>query len=184
MFIDNSFLLNPVQMKKILFIAAVTIAAITTHAQSSYQQAIGARLSTHTEYEAFAASYKFFVSRPGAIELNLGFGDQRYWYNGDRRRAASVSFSGTYQHHFPIKPVPGLKWFVGGGMVFFNTSSKLDRYDGFGVGIYPTGGVDYKFVKIPLNLSADFRPTFHITAPDAYNTFHGHDVGIAARYTF
>lgn len=184
MFIDKSFLLNPVQMKKIFFLTAIIAAALAANAQSSYRHAIGARISSHTEYEAFAASYKFFVTRPGAIELNLGFGDQRYWYFNERKNAPSVSFSGTYQHHFPIKPVAGLKWFIGGGMVFFNTSSKLDRYDGFGVGIYPTGGVDYKFANIPLNLSADFRPTFHLTAPDAYDTFHGHDVGIAARYTF
>ncbi len=184
MFIDNWSLLNPVQMKRIFFLAAIVATAIAGHAQSSYRQAIGARLSTQTEYEAFAASYKFFVSRPGAIELNLGFGDQRYWYHNERKKAPGVSFSGTYQHHFPIKPVAGLKWFVGGGMVFFNTSSKLDRYDGFGMGIYPTGGIDYKFAKIPLNLSADIRPTLHITAPDGYHTFYGDAVGIAARYTF
>ncbi|WP_300604281.1 hypothetical protein [Niabella sp.] len=171
-------------MKKLVFFAAAMAAVVVTHAQSSYRHAIGARLSTQTEYEAFAASYKFFVSRPGAIELNLGFGDQRYWYYNEHKNAPSVSFSGTYQHHFPIKPVPGLKWFVGGGMVFFNTSSKLDRYNGFGAGIYPTGGIDYKFAKIPLNLSADIRPTIHITAPDGYNTFQGDAVGIAARYTF
>ncbi|MCF3111132.1 hypothetical protein LL912_20255 [Niabella sp. CC-SYL272] len=173
-------------MKKLFFLATVIAAAITSNAQSSYRQAIGARLSTHTEYEAFAASYKFFVSQPGAVELNLGFGNKRYWdprYDDDRN-TPGVSFSGTYQHHFPIKPVPGLKWFVGGGLVFFNTNSKQDRYDGFGMGIYPTGGVDYKFAKIPLNLSADIRPTIHITAPDGYKTFYGDAVGIAARYAF
>ncbi|MBZ4188756.1 hypothetical protein [Niabella beijingensis] len=171
-------------MKKIFLFAAFLAAAAVATAQSNYKQAIGMRLSTNTEYDAVSASYKFFVSRPGAIELNLGFGDRRYHYFDERRNAPSVSFSGTYQHHFPIKPVPGLKWFVGGGLVFFNTSSKLDRYDGFGAGIYPTGGIDYKFSKIPLNLSADFRPTFHLTAPDGYNTVHPDAVGIAARFTF
>ncbi|ANH79668.1 hypothetical protein A8C56_00575 [Niabella ginsenosidivorans] len=170
-------------MRKITFFAVFIALSMLTYAQTSYKQAIGMRLSSNTSYEAVAASYKFFVAQPGAIELNLGFGNRDYWYNGDRRHAPGVSFAGTYQHHFAIKPVPGLKWFVGGGLVFFNTSAKVGRYDGFGAGIYPTGGIDYKFPKIPLNLSADVRPVIHFTAPDDYDTFHP-TAGIAARYTF
>lgn len=170
-------------MKRIFLLAALVVAAVATHAQSEYSQAIGARVSNNSRYDVFGASYKFFISDPGAIELNLGFGGDRYWYGNDRKRTFGVNFAGTYQHHFDIKPVPGLKWFIGGGMTLFNTSAKNDHYDGFGVGLYPTGGVDYKFSKIPLNLSADVRPTFHVTAPDYYKSFYPY-VGLAARYTF
>lgn len=170
-------------MKKIIFLAAVAFTCVAANAQSNYQHAIGIRFSSNVYYDAAAASYKFFVSRPGAIELNLGIGDRRYWDNNDYRHARGVSFAGTYQHHFPIKPVPGLKWFVGGGLVLFNTNSRVPAYDGFGAGIYPTGGIDYKFSNIPLNLSADLRPIIHITAPDDFETVHP-TVGIAARYTF
>ncbi|HEX7754481.1 MAG TPA: hypothetical protein VF421_04010 [Niabella sp.] len=170
-------------MKKGGLLAAFITAVLVSNAQSSYKQAIGARLSSNTRYDAFAASYKFFVTHPGAIELNLGVGGDNYRYNGHDRRAFGINFAGTYQHHFDIKPVPGLKWFIGGGLTMFNSSAKLDHYEGFGLGIYPTGGADYKFAKIPLNLSADVRPTFHITAPDSYDTFYPY-VGIAARYTF
>ena len=167
-------------MKKITLLVAFAATIGIANAQSDYRQAIGIRVSSHTEYAAIAASYKFFVSDPGAIELNLGVGNRAYF--GDR--APGVSFAGTYQHHFDIQPVDGLRWFIGGGAVAFNSRSTHDDYNGFGFGVYPTGGVDYKFSNIPLNLSADFRPTFHVAAPDRYRNFHGHDVGIAARFTF
>jgi len=170
-------------MKRVILFAALVAVTAVVNAQSDYKQAIGVRFSSNTAYDAAAVSYKFFVTRPGAIELNLGVGDRGYWYGHDKRRAVGVNFAGTYQHHFDIKPVPGLKWFVGGGLVLFNTNAKADDYDGFGAGIYPTGGIDYKFRDISLNLSADFRPILHITAPDHFNTFHP-TAGVAARYTF
>lgn len=167
-------------MKKVTLLVAFVATLGIVNAQTDYKQAIGIRASTHQEYAAIAASYKFFVTEAGAIELNLGVGNKNYL----DKKAPGVSFAGAYQHHFDIKPIEGLRWYIGGGAVIFNTASDYAAYKGFGLGVFPTGGVDYKFAKIPLNLSADFRPTFHITAPDAYKNFHGHDVGIAARYTF
>jgi len=167
-------------MKKVTLLVAFVAAIGFANAQSNYNRAIGIRASAHTEYAAVAASYKFFVTEPGAIELNFGVGSHSYV--GDR--APGVSISGAYQHHFDIQPVEGLRWYIGGGAVIFNSQSKHDDYDGFGFGVFPTGGADYKFEKIPLNLSADFRPTFHIAAPNRYRNFHGHDFGIAARFTF
>ena len=62
--------------------------------------------------------------------------------------------------------------------------SDYDDYDGFGFGIYPTGGVDYKFSNIPLNLTADIRPTFLVANPNNHNNGFIGNLGIAARYTF
>lgn len=174
-------------MKKVTLVVAFLATFGIVKAQSDYKQAIGARVSpTHQEYELFAGSYKFFVTEPGAIELNLGFGGKKYPVPGEsnEKNAPGISFSGTYQHHFDIKPVDGLRWFIGGGGVLFNIASKHDRYKGFGAGVYPTGGVDYKFRGIPLNVTADVRPTFYVTSPDNYGSFHGQAVGLAARYTF
>lgn len=171
-------------MKKVTLVVAFVAAFGIVSAQSTYKQAVGVRVSAHQEYAAVAASYKVFVTEPGAIELNLGVGNRLYGGNNGDKRAPGVSFSGVYQHHFDIKPVEGLRWYIGGGAVAFNSKSSYERYDGFGFGVFPTGGVDYKFVKIPLNLSADFRPTFHIAAPTGYRNFHAHDVGFAARFTF
>ena len=174
-------------MKKVTLLVAFIATIGFVHAQSTYKQAIGARVSpTHQEYELFSGSYKFFVTDPGAIELNLGFGGKRYPVPGESRdkNAPGISFSGTYQHHFDIKPVDGLRWFIGGGGVLYNIASDYDRYKGFGAGVYPTGGIDYKFNKIPLNLTADVRPTFYVARPENFKSFHGQAVGIAARYAF
>ena len=97
----------------------------------------------------------------------------------------NVSASLSFQYHFNIGQVEGLKWFIGGGATVFNTFSSYSDYKGFGVGVFPTGGVDYKFSRIPLNVSADIRPTFAIVSPYSYyNDFYLGNVGISARYTF
>ncbi len=155
---------------------------ITGFSQSTYKSAIGIRGGT-AYYDDVSASYKFFVADPGAVELNLGIGSSNYFYG----RAGAVHFSGAYQHHFNI-PVTGLRWFLGGGALVYSAFANRDfdlyreDYRGVGFGLFPTGGIDFKFNKIPLNLTADFRPTFVVAHPDAYNTFEA-NVGFAVRYT-
>jgi hypothetical protein len=154
---------------------------------SKYNSAIGGRLSSGYN-EIISASYKTFIIEQGAIELNLGARGHSHsdfdW--------VTVAFSAAYQHHFPIKPVPGLQWYIGGGLSLYNSFSDDDHYRGFGMGIFPTGGIDYKFGNIPLNLSADIRPTISLTDPyddsenhyNGYNSFNGGNVGVSVRYTF
>jgi hypothetical protein len=167
-------------MKRILFLVFFTAGIVSaSFAQSNsqdYKSAIGARLGS-TYYDLLSFSYKSFITEQGALELNAGFGSKNYDYS-----TATLSAAISYQHHFDIKPAPGLKWFVGGGLTVFNTFSDHHEYEGFGFGIFPTGGVDYKFNGIPLNVSADVRPTIHVVGPSYYNSFYG-DFGIAARYT-
>ncbi|GAO44561.1 hypothetical protein FPE01S_03_05990 [Flavihumibacter petaseus NBRC 106054] len=159
---------------------------------SEYKSAIGGRLSTGY-YELLSASYKTFITEKGAIELDLGFRPRTYNYPGDKINWVTLAFSAAYQHHFPIQPVPGLQWYIGGGLTAYNSFSDDDHYTGFGLGIFPTGGIDYKFGNIPLNLSADFRPTFSLVDPydsddpyhyNGYNSFNGGNVGVSVRYTF
>ncbi len=160
---------------------------VAVHAQDSeYKSAIGGRLSTGY-YEVFSASYKTFISEHGALEFNLGMRPRNWNYDGTKYKWVTVAFSAAYQHHFPIKPVPGLQWYVGGGLSAYNSFSDDDRYQGFGLGLFPTGGIDYKFGNIPLNLSADFRPTFQLTDPyDNYSPYNSVDgnFGVSVRYTF
>lgn len=178
-------------MKKVfrnVSVAFVTIFALTTaNAQqgSTYKSGIGARLGAGY-YDFVSASYKTFITKPGAIELNLGFRPNTYYYYASNYNQFHLSFSAAYQHHFPIKPVEGLQWFVGGGLAAYNTFSSNSDYSGFGLGIFPTGGADYKFSKIPLNVSADFRPTLALVRPDYYyySKFTANNVGVSARYTF
>lgn len=175
-------------MKKLVCVICMLIClAVASQAQEggSYKNAIGARLSGGY-YDVFAASFKTFLSDQGALELNLGFRPYSgYHYNNSSYNWFNLSFSAAYQHHFPIADIEGFRWFVGGGISAYNSFSDYDAYRGFGLGLFPTGGVDYKFTKIPLNVSADIRPTFMIVEPyDYYNRFYAGNVGIAARYTF
>lgn len=175
-------------MKKILICltAAFVFVASSQNADaqdltgSEYKSAVGIRLGGGY-YDVVAGSLKTFVTKPGAIELNLGVrGDRGFGYNW-----VNLSFSASYQHHFDIPAVDGLKWFIGGGLTAFNSFSKYDERDGFGLSIFPTGGADYKFENIPLNVSVDVRPTIQLVKPyDKYNGFYIGNFGVAARYTF
>ena len=174
-------------MKKLLgFCIALFFVSMSAYSQNGggdYRGAIGARVGTGY-YDLFSASLKTFLSDHSAIEANLGFGTRSYYYgtlhgNGN---PVSISASGAFQYHFNI-PVEGLKWFVGGGLTVANSFSDYDEADGASFGIFPTGGVDYKFPKIPLNLTADLRPTVFLVNPDWYNSFYA-SFGISARYTF
>jgi hypothetical protein len=171
-------------MKKIIgmmILASVTVSAShAQYAKNGYTSAIGIRLGDGY-YDLVSASLKTFISDAGAVEFNIGFrnyGIPGYsWFN--------LSGSASYQYHFDIQAVDGLKWFIGGGATVFNTFSSSSSYRGFGVGVFPTGGVDYKFAEIPLNVSADFRPTISIVKPYSYyNDFYIGNFGISARYTF
>jgi hypothetical protein len=158
---------------------------------TTYHSAIGLRIGTGYS-DLFSASYKIFLSEsPGALEFNLGVKPPYSYagYPGNPSYSNSditlMSFSGSYQYHIPIPALPGLQWFIGGGFTLTNTFSDLDGYNGLGLGLFPTGGADYKFGKIPLEVSVDIRPTFRVASPVYYDyeNFYFPDFGFSARYT-
>lgn len=164
---------------KLSLTAALLLTFSSLFAQADYKKSIGVRLG-NGYYDVVAAAYKTFISDKGALEFDLGIRPYHIvgynWFN--------LSVSGGYQHHFDIKPVEGLKWFVGGGVVASNSFSNYSNYKGFNLGLFPTAGADYKFSKLPLSVSADIRPTFNIV--EAYNYYNNiyPNAGISARYTF
>ena len=174
-------------MKKLVLtlIVAVsfTVAGLAQVTGGDYKAGIGLRLGGGN-YDVVAASLKIFPRIQSAFEFNLGvrpYGGYGPYSNG----WTNVSASASYQHHFPIGNIEGFKWFVGGGLTVFNSFSKYDDYRGFGLGVFPTGGVEYKFPQIPLAVSADIRPTISVVKPyDYYDGFYVGNFGIAARYTF
>jgi hypothetical protein len=160
----------------------------TSTAQTTYQSAIGLRIGTGY-YDLFSASYKTFLSEShSAIELNFGVKPSTNYRTGccvlDDNPNTMISFSASYQYHVPIAALPGLQWFIGGGLTLTNTFSGNSSYRGIGFGIFPTGGTDYKFPKIPLDVSVDIRPTFRVASPAYYNyeNFYFPDFGFSARY--
>ena len=179
-------------MKKSIILFCLTLFCfLAAFSQTTYHSAIGLRIGTGYD-DLFSASYKIFLSDgPGALELNLGV-KPPYTSTGypgnvsyNSSNITMMSFSASYQYHVPIAALPGFQWFVGGGLSLTNTFSDLDGYNGFGMGIFPTGGADYKFGKIPLDVSVDIRPTFRVVSPTYYDyeNFYFPDFGFSARYT-
>ena len=172
-------------MKKLLCMTLIAGISVAAYSQANYKNAIGLRLAPGSYYDAFAFSFKTPLGEAGAIEFNAGGGSKHRGYNWNNnynsRRPFGLSVSGTYQHHFKI-PVEGLRWFVGGGLSVYNMFSRDNKYEGFGLGIFPTGGIDYKFPALPLNLSADIRPTIFLSKPDYNDSFNGANFGLGARY--
>lgn len=176
-------------MKKTLILLSPALFCLSAVlSQTTYHSAFGIRIGTGYS-DLISASYKTFLSgSPGAIELNLGVKPATNYGTGccvpNNGNNTIMSFSASYQYHVPIAAVPGLQWFVGGGITLTNTFSENSNYSGIGLGIFPTGGADYKFGKIPLDVSVDIRPTFRVASPAYYNyeNFYFPDFGFSARY--
>lgn len=152
----------------------------------SYDRSFGLRLSLFKKYDFVTGSYKTFISPQAALEFNAGFGNFRGYSDIVVRYFAVTTFSATaaYQYHIDLDITPGLKWFVGGGVLLFGSSSKYEYYSGMGLGLFGNGGFDYKFKNLPLNLSLDARPTVNLIKPELFSRFTLHNIGLAARYTF
>ncbi len=155
-----------------LFALLLTLSFATSVKAQDYQSAIGLRLGYPT-----SVSYKFFVSKPAAIEVFAGFrGYSGYgWFN----------VGAAYQVHKPIQGVEGLKWYFGGGAsaFFYNYKTGFDFKNSSSVslGILGNLGLDYKITNAPINLSLDWMPIFFI---GGYTSGFGGGYGaLSVRYT-
>jgi hypothetical protein len=176
-------------MKKALILVSLSVCCVaSSFSQTNYHSAIGLRIGTGYS-DLISASFKTFISGPGALEFNLGVKPATDYRTGccvlNNSSYTILSFSASYQYHFPVPAVPGLQWFVGGGFTLTNTFSGNSDFSGIGLALFPTGGADYKFGKIPLDVSVDMRPTFRVASPPLYNyeNFYFPDFGFSARYT-
>ena len=125
-------------------ILATTLICFQTKAQN-YKAAIGGKLG----YGA-TATYKTFLNTSNAIDVFAGI----TWGSG--------FIGGAYfQKHKDIASVKNLQWYYGGG-VNFSTWQKIALLGGsyYEIGIAPNLGLDYKLENYPINISADWAPTF------------------------
>ncbi|MCZ2101597.1 MAG: hypothetical protein LC107_08685 [Chitinophagales bacterium] len=157
--------------KFLTVLAFVFMFALTSNAQD-YKSAIGLRLGS-----PLSVSYKTFLSDKGAFEGVVGFRSYTYY--------SWVNIGAYYQVHNDIPNVSGLRWYYGGGAnIYFWSwdSAFLDSGSNTSFGISGVLGLDYKFADIPLNVSADWIPTFFL---NGYGNGFGAGYGaLAARYTF
>ncbi len=158
-------------LRKLLFLALFLCLFAAAASAQEYRSAIGARLGY-----PLSASYKHFISAPGAIELFAGTrGWTTYrWFN----------VGGIYQHHFPIEGVSGLKWYVGGGASIFFWSygdAFVGSYGSTSFGVLGVLGLDYKFTEAPINLSLDWVPLLFL---NGFGRGFGSGYGaLSVRYT-
>jgi hypothetical protein len=154
-------------MKKQIFLCmiAALVVATTANAQSngrSYTTALGVKF-----LDGAGITLKHFISERDALE-GIGF----FWNQGTR-------ITGLYELHYDINGAPGLKWYIGPGahIGLYNTKNG----GGSWAGIDGVLGLDYKINNAPLNLSADWQPSFEFGTGRG---FTGNWGGIGVRYTF
>ncbi len=166
--------LNNFSMKRSLSVLFFAIIFSFAANAQPYQTAVGARLAYFS-----GISIKHFVAEKAAIECIMGM----RWGGG--------VLVGLIEFEPEIPGASGL-YFIFGGGVHLGYYQKIKYYDGHGVsyrsnervfspGIDATIGAEYKFGKLPLSLSFDFRPFLDFVdgTPPSYV-----DGGFTLRYTF
>jgi hypothetical protein len=127
-----------------------------------YKNAIGLR------YHPFGFSYKNFSSfRNRAVEV-IG-----YFSEGFR-------LSAFYQFHGNLNALGNLKWYVGLGAHggYYDSNGR----EGITAGVDGVAGLDYKFLRAPVNISLDWQPGLEFVTPDfGFQSRYG---GIAVRFAF
>jgi len=160
-------------MKKIVLILMVsfiigTLPAVSQSLGHDYRTAIGVKV-----WDGAGLSVKHFTTDVAALEGILYF-----WDEGFR-------LTGLYEFHGDIGGAPGLRWYVGpGAHVGFYDYDRRDNdnnNDDTFIGIDGVIGLDFKFNKIPINLSLDWQPIFEFGDNRGFNGSWG---GLGIRYAF
>jgi hypothetical protein len=173
-------------MKQIVLLFSLfTLMAVQANAQkggagapANYQTAVGLRVNPWL----VGGTIKHFISGPHAIEGLV---------TTNVSNKNNVTFTFLYEYHIAPFPKPEFLLYFGGGAhlgIYDRFDYDRDRWYRDGDGTYLTPGLDgivgieYKFKKIPLVVSADLKPYFHFNGG---TNFVGEEIGGASvRYTF
>ena len=137
---------------------AACMAATAAQAQN-YKTAVGLRVSSNDALVNNSISIKHFINRVVALEGLIS--------------PDPTAIGVLAEVHQPVNSTPGLRWMYGGGaFVYFD--------HGAGGGLQGILGLDYKFIKVPLNLSIDWKPEFEFSNG---LLFEPAAVGFSARFT-
>jgi len=124
---------------------------------------------------------KFFVDRNLAIEAQLNAGGV---FGGEGESLTAV---GLLEYHIPL-PDPSWRIFFGGGAHMGTWDHDHRHRDGrrehddneFIFGIDGIGGVEYVFKRVPIGLSADFKPAINFVSDVDF--FPHNMFGVSARF--
>ena len=152
-------------MKRIILIL-VAVVALGTSAMA--QNNLGARLGVGYGVGA-ELSWQHGLGG-NRMEWDLGISSHDKW--------GYANLTGIYQWTWNI--TGGLGWYAGVGA---NLSILTGDYSGFGLGIDGQVGLEYNF-NIPLQLSLDFRPAWHLIGKDDYRGLGWGGLNLGIRYRF
>lgn len=126
----------------------------------AYKTAVGVKFSP------FGVSIKSMSGKKKAFEF-LGYFDHGF------RLTALVEYHGN------ISSEGNFKWYIGGGghVGFDNKANGGDAK----LGLDGVIGLDYKFMRMPLNISLDWQPSFGFGDDKTFTANWG---GIGLRYCF
>lgn len=124
-----------------------------------YKMGLGARFTNAQATVNNSISFRYFLNERSALEALVSFDP--------------FSIGGLYEVFRPLG-TPGLQWFYGGGgYVSFSDDRVLGA-----MGII---GLDYKFQRIPLNISLDWKPELNLVKQV---DFEAATVGLGVRFVF
>ncbi len=160
-------------LRSAIFVVLLLLVSPALHSQN-YRTALGVRFGA-----PHSISLKHFVNKSDAIEVFAGY---RYW----SKRDSWFNVAGLYEHHLPIEGAPGLRWYVGGGasLLFWDyvDNPPPAGYAYTTVALLGALGLDFKFPKAPINLSADWVPIVFLGY--VRPRFGGGYGALSVRYTF
>ncbi|HRI01154.1 MAG TPA: hypothetical protein PK006_08885 [Saprospiraceae bacterium] len=170
---------------KLLFFSLVFAGLFLVSNRASaqdYRTAVGLRAAW-----GWGLSAKHFIKDGHALEGILRYRSYGSSVLGVSYKYSYLQISALYQIHKEIPSIDGLMWYFGGGAVVgFYSGDGFDAIKGADggttIGISGNVGLDYKFANIPLNISADWIPTFVLNGYG--NGFGAEGGGVAVRYTF
>lgn len=156
-------------MNKLMFIG-LFLGLINLGFSQNYFQSIGLRGGL-----GGGLTYKMMLNKNSAGEgiIFLGYG--------------GINFTGLYEivnYDFGIEE---LNWFYGGGAhIGFHDGRALYENDQIGynenhtlIGLDGIIGIEYTFDEVPLNISIDWKPTFHFIG---YTKFWADGAALSIRY--
>jgi hypothetical protein len=136
-----------------------------------YKMAVGIRLSSAPAMVNNSISFKYFMNSRAAIEALVSLGDP-------------LALGALIEFHNPLNTA-GLQWYYGAGAYLgfskeYNPEKQIEERNTYfgGQGVV---GLDYKFDKIPLNLSLDWKPELNLVRDI---NFEPAALGLTARFTF
>lgn len=143
--------------------------------ESPYSAAIGIKFMW-----GIAVTGKYFFKKDQALEAIVR-------YRGYNGLGNDIAITALYQYEKPIAEVKGLYWVVGTGPYYSHFSYKETIYSSLypqsgnsSYGIVAIAGLEFKFPKTPIAVSADWMPAFDFNG----GGFGAESGGFGIKYTF